>query len=45
MLSSHLIACDVSGYGLGGPRTDDKAFEEARDRETVIEALWSSLDL
>lgn len=24
-----LIACDVSGYGLGGPRTDDKAYDLA----------------
>ncbi len=22
-----LIACDISGYGLGGPRTDDKAYD------------------
>ena len=24
-----LIACDISGYGLGGPRTDDKAYDLA----------------
>ena len=22
-----LIACDISGYGVGGPRTDDKAYD------------------
>ena len=28
-----LIACDISGYGLGGPRTDDKAYDLAIQAE------------
>ena len=29
----HLIACGVSGYGLDGPRTDDKAYDLAIQAE------------
>ena len=35
----HLIACDVSGYGLGGPRTDDKAYDLAVQAEAGAVAL------
>lgn len=35
----HLIACDVSGYGLGGPRTDDKAYDLAIQAEAGAVAL------
>ena len=28
-----LVACDISGYGLGGPRTDDKAYDLAVQAE------------
>ena len=34
-----LIACDVSGYGLGGPRTDDKAYDLAVQAEGGAVAL------
>jgi itaconate CoA-transferase len=34
-----LIACDVSGYGLGGPRTDDKAYDLAIQAEAGAFAL------
>ncbi len=34
-----LIACDVSGYGLGGPRTDDKAYDLAIQAEGGAIAL------
>lgn len=34
-----LIACDVSGYGLGGPRTNDKAYDLAIQAEGGAIAL------
>ncbi|MYH77779.1 MAG: CoA transferase [Acidimicrobiaceae bacterium] len=34
-----LIACDISGYGLGGPRTDDKAYDLAVQAEGGAVAL------
>ena len=40
----HLIACDVSGYGLGGPRTDDKAYDLAVQAEAGAVALTGTVD-
>jgi itaconate CoA-transferase len=37
-----LIACDVSGYGPGGPRTDDKAYDLAIQAEGGAIALTGS---
>ena len=37
-----LIACDISGYGLGGPRTDDKAYDLAIQSEAGAVALTGS---
>ncbi len=34
-----LIACDISGYGVGGPRTDDKAYDLAIQAEGGAIAL------
>lgn len=39
-----LIACDVSGYGLGGPRTDDKAYDLAIQAEAGAMALTGTVD-
>lgn len=39
-----LIACDVSGYGLGGPRTDDKAYDLAIQAEAGAMALTGTTD-
>ncbi|MYB28260.1 MAG: CoA transferase [Acidimicrobiaceae bacterium] len=39
-----LIACDVSGYGLGGPRTDDKAYDLAVQAEGGAVALTGTAD-
>lgn len=39
-----LIACDVSGYGLGGPRTDDKAYDLAVQAEAGAVALTGTDD-
>ena len=39
-----LIACEVSGYGLGGPRTDDKAYDLAIQAEAGAFALTGSAD-
>ncbi|MEM9609905.1 MAG: CaiB/BaiF CoA-transferase family protein [Actinomycetota bacterium] len=39
-----LIACDISGYGLGGPRTDDKAYDLAIQAEAGAIALTGSAD-
>ena len=39
-----LIACDISGYGLGGPRTDDKAYDLAIQAEAGAMALTGSAD-
>lgn len=40
----HLIACGVSGYGLDGPRTDDKAYDLAIQAEAGAIALTGSVD-
>ena len=32
----HLIACEISGYGLGGPRTADKAYDLAIQAEAGV---------
>lgn len=34
-----LVACDVSGYGMGGPRTNDKAYDLAIQAEAGAIAL------
>lgn len=39
---STLIACDISGYGLGGPRTDDKAYDLAIQSEAGAVMLTGS---
>ena len=39
-----LIACDVSGYGLGGPRTDDKAYDLAVQAEGGAVALTGTAE-
>ena len=39
-----LIACDISGYGTGGPRTDDKAYDLAIQAEAAAFALTGSPD-
>ena len=39
-----LIACDISGYGLGGPRTDDKAYDLAVQAEGGAVALTGTTD-
>ena len=39
-----LVACDISGYGLGGPRTDDKAYDLAIQSEAGAVALTGSPD-
>ena len=39
-----LIACDVSGYGLGGPRTDDKAYDLAVQAEAGAVALTGTAE-
>ncbi len=43
-LHPRLIACDVSGYGLGGPRTDDKAYDLAIQAEAGAMALTGSAE-
>ena len=40
----HLIACDISGYGLDGPRTDDKAYDLAIQSESGAVALTGSAE-
>ncbi len=42
--NSGLIACDISGYGLGGPRTDDKAYDLAIQAEGGAIALTGTPD-
>lgn len=32
----HLVACEISGYGLGGPRTSDKAYDLAIQAEAGV---------
>lgn len=46
LLEKHptLIACDVNGYGLGGPRTDDKAYDLAIQAEAGAMAVTGSAD-
>ena len=39
-----LIACDISGYGTGGPRTDDKAYDLAIQAEAGAMALTGSAE-
>lgn len=39
-----LIACDVSGYGLGGPRSDDKAYDLAIQAEAGAVMLTGSAE-
>ncbi|MEM7286701.1 MAG: CaiB/BaiF CoA-transferase family protein [Actinomycetota bacterium] len=39
-----LIACDISGYGGGGPRTDDKAYDLAIQAEAGAMAVTGSAD-
>ncbi len=39
-----LIACDISGYGGGGPRTDDKAYDLAIQAEAGAMALTGSAE-
>ena len=39
-----LIACDVSGYGVGGPRTDDKAYDLAVQAEGGAVALTGTAE-
>ncbi len=39
-----LIACDISGYGLDGPRTDDKAYDLAIQAEAGVIELTGSPD-
>jgi itaconate CoA-transferase len=43
-LHPRLIACDVSGYGPGGPRTDDKAYDLAIQAEAGAMSLTGSAD-
>lgn len=40
----HLVSCGISGYGLGGPRTDDKAYDLAIQAEAGAIALTGSPD-
>lgn len=40
----NLIACDINGYGLGGPRTDDKAYDLAIQAEAGAMALTGTAD-
>lgn len=39
-----LIACEITGYGRGGPRTDDKAYDLAIQAEAGAMALTGSAD-
>ena len=39
-----LIACDISGYGIGGPRSDDKAYDLAIQAEGGAIALTGTAD-
>lgn len=40
----HLVACEITGYGRGGPRTDDKAYDLAIQAEAGAMALTGSAD-
>ncbi len=39
-----IIACGISGYGLGGPRTDDKAYDLAIQAEAGAISLTGTAD-
>ena len=39
-----LVACDISGYGLDGPRTDDKAYDLIIQAEAAAVALSGSAE-
>lgn len=39
-----VVACGISGYGLGGPRTDDKAYDLAIQAEAGAISLTGSAD-
>lgn len=39
-----IVACGISGYGLGGPRTDDKAYDLAIQAEAGAISLTGSPD-
>jgi len=43
-LHPHLIACEITGYGRGGPRTDDKAYDLAIQAEAGAMSLTGSAD-
>jgi itaconate CoA-transferase len=40
----HLIACEITGYGRGGPRTDDKAYDLAIQAEAGAIGLTGDAD-
>ncbi|MEJ7800125.1 MAG: CaiB/BaiF CoA-transferase family protein [Ilumatobacter sp.] len=40
----HLIACEITGYGRGGPRTDDKAYDLAIQAEAGAMSLTGSAE-
>lgn len=40
----HLIACDISGYGVDGPRADDKAYDLIIQAEAGAVALTGDAD-
>ena len=40
----HLIACDISGYGVDGPRADDKAYDLIVQAESGAVALTGDPD-
>jgi len=39
-----LVACEITGYGLGGPRTQDKAYDMAIQAEAGAISLTGSAD-
>ena len=41
----HLIAAEVSGYGPGGPRTDDKAYDLAIQAEAGVFSVTGDADM
>ena len=43
-LHPHLIACDISGYGIDGPRADDKAYDLIVQAEAGAVALTGDPD-
>ena len=40
----HLVACDISGYGIDGPRADDKAYDLVVQAEAGAVALTGDPD-